>query len=355
MQTISSAVERPIPTSSIPQHTEAVTLRGMVHALRNLGSVCFVVLRRADGIVQCVLQEGLESPREGDAVELRGKAVPEERAPGGFELRVEALRILSSAYAPMPVPIHKAKMNLSMETELSLRPITLRNLRIRAGMKLQEGLVRGFREALSDQGFTEVHTPKLGAQSAEGGANVFKLTYFGQRACLAQSPQLYKQMMAGVYERVFEVGPVFRAEKHNTVRHLSEYTSLDLEMAFIDGFEDIMAMETYVLRRMMSVLAADYAPQLEALDVDLPAVEAIPAIRFDEAKACVAQTYGYVVRDPYDLAPEEEQLIGRYAKEQWGSDFVFVTHYPSAKRPFYAMDDPDDPRYTLSFDLLFRG
>ena len=197
MQTISSAVERPIPTQSIPQQTEAVTLRGMVHALRNFGSVCFMVLRRADGIIQCVLREGMEPPREGDSVELCGKAVPEERAPGGFELRIETLRILSRAYAPMPVPIHKAKMNLSLETELSLRPITLRNLRTRAGMKLQEGLVRGFREALSDQGFTEIHTPKLGAQSAEGGANVFKLVYFGQRACLAQSPQFYKQMMAG--------------------------------------------------------------------------------------------------------------------------------------------------------------
>ena len=355
MQAISSAVERPIPTASIPQQTEAVTLRGMVHALRNLGSVCFVVLRRADGIVQCVLPEGMEPPGAGDAVELRGSARPAARAPGGCEVGVAARRVITRAHAPMPVPIHKAKMNLSLETELSLRPITLRNLRIRAGMKLQEGLVRGFRDALSDQGFTEVHTPKLGAQSAEGGANVFKLPYFGQRACLAQSPQLYKQMMAGVYDRVFEVGPVFRAEKHNTVRHLSEYTSLDLEMAFIDGFEDIMAMEVYVIRRMMEVLASDYAPQLKALGVALPTVETIPALRFDEAKARVAESYGHATRDPHDLTPEEEQLISRYAKEQWDSDFVFVTHYPSAKRPFYAMDDPEDPRHTLSFDLLFRG
>ena len=172
---------------------------------------------------------------------------------------------------------------------------------------------------------------------------------------LAQSPQFYKQMMVGVFDRVFETAPVFRAEKHNTKRHLNEYTSLDFEMGYIDGFEDIMAMETGFLQYAMELLKKDYARELKVLCVELPDVSQIPAVKFADIKEIVAEKYNHKMRNPFDLEPEEEVLIGRYAKEEWGSDFVFVTHYPSKKRPFYAMDDPEDPRYTLSFDLLFRG
>ena len=205
------------------------------------------------------------------------------------------------------------------------------------------------------EGFTEIHTPKIVHAGAEGGSNIFRLDYFGKKAFLAQSPQFYKQTMVGAFERVFEVAPVFRAEKHATPRHLNEYTSLDFEMGFIDGFTDVMEMETGFLQHMVRLLAAEYAEDLARLGAELPLVERIPAVRFDEAKRLAAEAYGYRIRDPYDLEPEEELHISQYAKEQWGSDFVFVTHYPSKKRPFYAMDDPADPRYTLSFDLLFRG
>lgn len=148
---------------------------------------------------------------------------------------------------------------------------------------------------------------------------------------------------------------MFRAEKHNTTRHLNEYTSLDFEMGYIDGFEDVMAMETRMLQYVMGLLARDYQKELAMLGVVLPDVSRIPAVRFDEAKRLAAEKYGRRIRNPYDLEPEEELLIGRYFKEECGSDFVFITHYPSKKRPFYAMDDPADPRFTLSFDLLFRG
>ncbi|GHU67118.1 aspartate--tRNA(Asp/Asn) ligase [Clostridia bacterium] len=337
---------------------ETVTVHGMVHALRNFGGVRFAVLRRHDGVTQVVLPEHMTLPKEGDAAAFEGTVVSEPRAPGGLELRAESVRVLSTPAEPMPVPIHKTNMGLTLDTELSLRPITLRNLRTRAVMKLQEGLVRGFRDSLHARGFTEIHSPKLEALSAEGGANVFRVPYFQQHAVLAQSPQFYKQMMVGVFERVFEVGPVFRAEKHNTARHLNEYTSLDLEIGFINSFEDIMATETYALGYMMELLRREYAPQLDSLKLSLPevgSVEGIPALRFDEAKARAAEAYGLPRSDPNDLTPEEEQAIGRYASEKLGSEFVFVTHYPSKKRPVYAMDDPDDPRYTLSFDLLFRG
>ena len=339
---------------------QAVRVNGAVHAIRNMGEVAFVILRKAEGLVQCVYEEGktdfdIRSLREECAVEASGKLHAEERAPQGFEIRLESLRILASPAEPLPLPVSKWKLNTSLETKLALRPISLRNVRERAKFKIQEGIVRGFREYLFSQGFTEIHTPKIVARGAEGGSNVFKLDYFGKKAELGQSPQFYKQTMVGVYDRVFETAPVFRAEKHNTTRHLNEYTSLDFEMGYIDGFEDVMAMETGMLQYVMGLLARDYQKELAMLGVVLPDVSRIPAVRFDEAKRLAAEKYGRRIRNPYDLEPEEELLIGRYFKEEYGSDFVFITHYPSKKRPFYAMDDPADPRFTLSFDLLFRG
>lgn len=334
---------------------DQAAVHGMVHTLRDLGDVRFALLRMPQGVLQCVLSGEDMDVRDGDAVVIAGEVVRDERAPGGAELHAEKVEVLSRAAEAMPVPIGKNKMNLSLDTELSLRFVTLRNLRKRAVFKIQEGIVRGFRETLQREGFTEIHSPKIVAQNAEGGANLFRMEYFGRRAYLAQSPQFYKQAMVPVYERVFEIGPVFRAEKHNTQRHLNEYTSMDFEMGFINGFEDIMQMETEVLQNIMAVLKKDYAPQLEMLHVKLPDASSIPAVRFDEAKRMVSEKYGRPIRDPFDLEPEEEQLISRLFAEECGSEFVFVTHYPSKKRPFYAADDPEDPRYTLSFDLLFRG
>ena len=218
-----------------------------------------------------------------------------------------------------------------------------------------EGVVRGFREFLHSQGFTEIHTPKIVARGAEGGSNVFKLDYFNKKAELGQSPQFYKQTMVGIYDRVYETAPVFRAEKHNTTRHLNEYVSLDFEMGYIDGFEDIMAMETGFLQYTMRLLEKEYKKELDLLEVTLPKTDRIPMVRFDRAKELVSEKYHRKIKNPYDLEPEEEILIGRYFKEEHDSDFVFVTHYPTKKRPFYAMDDPTDPRFTLSFDLLLKG
>lgn len=337
-----------------------VKVNGAVHTIRDMGNVAFVILRKRDGLVQCVFEEGvtafdLKELKEASAVEVLGTIRKEERAAHGIEIRLKEIKVLSEPDEPLPLPISKWKLNTSLEAKLNMRPISLRNVRERAKFKIQEGLVRGFRDFLYEQGFTEIHTPKLGAKSAEGGANLFKLEYFHRPAILQQSPQLYKQMMVGVFDRVFETGPVFRAEKHNTKRHLNEYTSLDFEMGYIDGFEDIMAMETGFLQYMIALLKKDYAEELRLLGVTLPNVDKIPTVRFDEAKEKVAEKYHRQIRNPYDLEPEEEALIGQYFKEEYDADFVFVTHYPSKKRPFYAMDDPADPTYTLSFDLLYQG
>lgn len=339
---------------------KTVKTNGAVHTIRDMGNIAFVVLRKREGLLQCVYEEGItkydiRQLKEASAVEVEGILAGSGKAPGGMELRLQTIRVLSEPAEAMPIPIAKWKMNTSLETNLNLRPISLRNIRERAKFKVQEGVVKGFREYLDSQGFTEIHTPKIGSKGAEGGANIFKLEYFHRPAVLAQSPQFYKQMMVGVFDRVFETAPVFRAEKHNTKRHLNEYTSLDFEMGYIDGFEDVMAMETGVLQHIMKVLAEQYSAELKLLEVELPKTERIPMVRFDEAKRLVSEKYDRPIRNPYDLEPEEEVLISRYFKEEYDADFVFVTHYPSKKRPFYAMDDPADPVFTLSFDCLFRG
>ena len=339
---------------------KTVKMNGAVHNIRDMGEFAFIILRKAEGLVQCVYEEGktefdLKDLKEESAVEVTGVIALEERAPQGFELRLTGIRVLSEPAETMPIAINKWKMNTSLETRLSLRPVSLRNVRERAKFKIQEGIVRGFREFLSSQGFTEVHTPKIVSRGAEGGANVFKLNYFNKKAELGQSPQFYKQMMVGVFDRVFEVAPVFRAEKHNTTRHLNEYIGLDFEMGYIDSFVDVMAMETGFLKYTMELLKSEYKKELDMLGIDLPSISQIPQVRFDEAKQLVSEKYNRKIRNPFDLEPEEEVLIGRYFKEEYDSDFVFVTHYPSKKRPFYAMDDPADARFTLSFDLLYKG
>lgn len=338
-----------------------VTVRGAVHNIRDMADVAFVILRQARTVVQCTLEEGkanlnVKDLTEGMTLEIKGDAVAEDRAPNGFEIKVKEIKILSKPdVAQMPVPIKNWKLNTSLETILNLRPLTLRNLRERSKFRIQEGIVRGFREFLTSQGFLEIHTPKINARSVESGATLFKLEYFGKHAVLAQSPQTYKQMMVGAFDRVFEVGPVFRAEKHNTTRHLNEYTSLDFEMGYIDSYEDLMSMETGFIKYTLDLLKREYAKELKTLKVDLPEVDEIPQCRFDEAKKLVSEYYNRPIRNPYDLEPEEEHLIGEYFKEKYNSDFVFITAYPSKKRPFYAMDDPADDTFTLSFDCLFRG
>ena len=337
-----------------------VKVNGAIHTIRDMGIIAFIILRKREGLVQCVYEENiskfdLKDVKEADTVEVTGVLTESAKAPNGIEIRLGELKILSEPAEPMPFPIAKWKLNTSLEAKLNYRPISLRNIRERAKFRIQEGIVRGFRDFLYKEGFTEIHTPKIGAKSAEGGANLFRLEYFHRPAILQQSPQFYKQMMVGVFDRVFETAPVFRAEKHNTKRHLNEYTSLDFEMGYIDGFEDIMAMETGFLQYTMELLKKEYARELQILNIEVPKTDNIPAVRFDEIKRLVSEKYDRKIKNPFDLEPEEETLISRYAKEEWDADFVFVTHYPSKKRPFYAMDDLEDPTYTLSFDLLFRG
>ena len=335
-------------------------VEGFVHRIRDMGGFAFLVLRTGRAMVQCVMDDAVQQQagvklEPGDTVRVIGERVDEPRAVGGFEVRISELEVLSRPARQAPVPLSRRKMDIGLDVNLDHRPISLRHPHERAIFVIEQALLQAFRLYLSGNGFTEVHTPKIQAAGAEGGANIFKLDYFGHPAFLGQSPQLYKQMMVGVFGRVFEVGPVFRAEKHNTVRHLNEYIGLDFEMGFIRGMEDIMDTETAFLRFAMAHVKETCAAEIAMLGIQVPEVGSIPVLKFREAKKVVVEYFGKKLGGHGDLDPEEEVLLCEYAKKELGSEFLFITHYPSARRPFYAMDDPEDPGCAFSFDLLFRG
>jgi nondiscriminating aspartyl-tRNA synthetase len=337
-----------------------VRLCGSIYKIRNMSGFAFVILRTKRMMVQCIYSKdfsefALEELKEEACVIITGEVIAEERSRSGYELRLLKVQILSTPSEELPVVINNKTLEVSLETLLDYRPITLRNEKERAIFKLQEGICRGFREFLTSEQFTEIHSPKIVYAGAEGGANIFELDYFGGKAFLAQSPQFYKQMMVGVYERVFEIAPVYRAEKHDTSRHLNEYISVDFEMGYLESFTELMQMETRMLTHTLQFLKENYKQELELLKVSIPNATEIPAIRFHEAKQIISEEYKRKIKDMEDFEPEEEKLLYELIRKKTGSEFVFVTHYPTKKRPFYAMEDQENPDVTLSFDLLFRG
>ncbi|MBQ9485427.1 MAG: aspartate--tRNA(Asn) ligase [Clostridia bacterium] len=366
MKTINGEIKTTdVPYSEFRSHNgEIVSVTGYVHRIREMTGFAFVIIRTARELIQCVYAPEFSDYRldekltEEACVTVFGKVVGSKDKEGNdrFELQIHDIKILSLPAEPLPIVVNKKQLdNIQLNTILDLRPVSLRNPKERAIFKLQEGIARGFREFLTNNGFTEIRSPKINFAGAEGGTNVFKLDYFGKTVFLAQSPQLYKQALVGVFGRVFEIGPVFRAEHHDTSRHLNEYISMDLEMGFINGFEDIMNMETGALKYIMNLLKTEYAEEVALLKADIPTITEIPCIKFMEAKDIIINKFKYQPSDMKDFDPAEEEMLGKYAKKELGSDFLFVTHYPSKKRPFYTMDDPANPEYTLSFDLLFRG
>ena len=329
-----------------------IDLTGWVHARRDLGGIQFLLLRDRSGIVQCVF-ENTEIPLQESCVRVGGHVVEAAKAPGGFEVHADRLEVITEATDPPPIEVAKEEWHANPDTLLEYRHVSLRGPKAQATMKVQAELVRAFRSFLDDEGFTEIFSPKLVAAGAEGGANLFEVDYYGRRAYLAQSPQLYKQIMVGVFERVYETAPVYRAELSHTSRHLSEYLSLDVEMGFIESDEDVMDVEEALVKHMMDTVRESSSPQLETLDASVPTTDvAFPRIPLLQARELVRERYGHASGGK-DLDPEAERLLGRWAKEEHGSDFVFVTHYPQAARPFYTY--PTDDGLTRGMDLLFRG
>ena len=333
----------------------SVTFSACVHKLRRMSGFTFVILRTGRYLLQSVhsaekCADTLENICEGSYVEITGSVKEEPRANYGCEIVLTGIKLLSRPAAEYPLHVSDRELGCTLDTSLSYRSVALRHPHERAVFRIAEGVVSGFREFMLAQGFTEIHTPKICAASAEGGANIFKLKYFGQDAVLAQSPQFYKQTCVAFFDRVFEIAPVYRAEKHNSARHLNEYIGLDFEMAFIKDMTDVMQMETAMLRHVMGYIEEHYRPELEMLGARLPEVKEIPAVTFFEALEILGKP-----ANQFDLDPTDEMKLCKYAEEKYGSEFIFVTKFPGLKRPFYAMDSKDDPKLAESFDLLFRG
>jgi len=329
-----------------------VTLTGWVLTRRDLGGIGFLVLRDRSGIAQCVF-EGQKLPLHESCVRVTGKVVEHGKAPGGVELHATALELITEAQVPPPVELTKEEWHTNPDTLLTYRHVTVRSHKSQSALKVKASLVGAFRAYLDRHDFTEIYTPKLVSAGAEGGANLFEVDYYGTRAYLAQSPQLYKQMMVGVFERVYETAPVYRAEKSHTNRHLSEYLSLDVEIGFIKDENEVMDLEEALLKSMLETVGQECGPQLALFDARLPDTSvAFPRIELLAARALVAERYGHATGGK-DLDPEAERLVGRWALEEHGSDFVFVTKYPEAARPFYTY--PEGNGLTRGLDLIFRG
>jgi nondiscriminating aspartyl-tRNA synthetase len=278
------------------------------------------------------------------------------QAPGGVELHETRVSVIEPVSEPPPLEVNKREMKANLDTFLDHAVVGLRHPKRRAVLHIAAALTAGFRSTLDLRHFTEIQTPKILGSASEGGADVFTVEYFDRPAYLAQSPQLYKQMAVGIFERVYEVGPVFRAEPHATGRHLAQYTSLDVEFGFIEDHRTVMALVREVIAGMLATVESRCLSDLALLDATLPAAPpSIPAIWFPDAQRLLQDRHGIDCIGEPDLAPEHERLLGRWAQEEHGSDFLFVTGYPAVKRPFYTHPDPVHPEYTNSFDLLFRG
>ena len=340
-----------------------VRVLGWVHALRKLGGISFLIVRDGWGTVQVVIEDETALRPLTDAnlatetvIAVEGDARLAPQAPDGVEIANPVLTVLTPVTDVSPVLIAKREINAALPTLLDHAVVANRHPARRALFRLAAGVMAAYRGGLTDRGFTEIQTPKLVAAATESGANVFAVDYFGRPAYLAQSPQFYKQIMVGVFERVFEVGPVFRAEPHDTIRHINEYVSLDVEFGFIENHFTVMALLRDVLAHIFTALAARYPAELELTGAALPTVpDPIPHIHFSDAQELIWRQHGVDVRGEPDLSPQDERWLGAWAQTEFGSDFLFVTGYPMQKRPFYTHPDPARPAYSNSFDLLFRG
>lgn len=345
---------------------QEVLIAGHVDVRRDHGKLIFIDLRDATDKVQMVAlpnnsqaHEIANTVRSEWVISVKGlvnkrpdKMVNDKETNGGIEIEMKEVNVLGKA---QEIPFEK-DAEINVDTYLDYLPFTLRSPKHKAVFKIQSVIAGAYRQFLSQKGFTEFQAPKLIGEDAEGGANSFSLEYFGHTAHLAQSPQLYKQIMVGVFERVFAVGNVYRAEKHSTTRHLNEYTSLDIEMGFIDSHEDVMKVENELLMFIVKEIKEKCQKEIALLGADIPEVPAnIPFMKLREAQEVIKKEYGVDCSNEPDLEPQHERWLCEYSKKQFNSDFIFITHFPISKRPFYTYEDEKDPGYAKGFDLLFRG
>jgi nondiscriminating aspartyl-tRNA synthetase len=354
-------MKRILNTETTKYLGKKVNLSGWVDSRRDHGGIVFIDLRDRSGILQIVCSpDSVKGVREEYVLEIEGevrkrpvKMINPELETGKIEVKAEKVKILAKAKT-LPFDIKNLKVNLP--TLLDYRPLTLRNEKIRAIFKIQEEIISGFRKSMKKLGFTEFQAPTIVPVATEGGAEVFHIDYYDYDAYLAQSPQLYKQIMLGPFERIFTVTHAYRAEPSITTRHLSEYISLDAEMSLIGSWEDLMDTCEIVIRDIFSALPKNCKKELKILKATLPKISSkIPRLKMRQAQEIIFKRTGRDNRKELDLTPEDEREICDFTKEKEKSELLFITHYPAKKRPFYTYPDPKDPAYTLSFDLLCRG
>ena len=339
---------------------QRVRLAGWLFQLRRMGGINFLLLRDRTGIIQVVVGdparlEVLAGLQAETILQVVGTVVAEPRARLGVEVHDPVLSVLAPVTDVLPFEINKKILRPSLDVFLDNAAVGLRHPRKQSVFRLGAGLLAAFADYFVAHDFVQIRTPKIVAAATEGGANLFAVDYFGRPAYLAQSPQLYKQIMVGVFERVFEIGPAFRAEPHYTTRHINEFTSIDAEMGFIDGFGDLMDLLADLLRSVLEQVSRTHRTELDDVGLPLPRMDEVPVVEFREAQEIILRRFGEDCRRELDLSPQHERWLCEWAVQERGSEFVFVTHYPTSKRPFYTLPDPADPKHSLSFDLLFRG
>ena len=357
MQTVDKTLERTFVNEVKDSQDETILLRGWVYKIIDLSNIVFVKLRDKSGIIQLVTnKEQIEGLKLENAIEVIGKKSKNEKAKGGIEIIVDEIKILGRTYYDkLPFEINSYKNKAALETQLDHRTIALRRPEIRAIFKVQNEIEQAFRDYLRSKNFEQIHTAKIIDSSTEGGSEMFTVNYFDRRSFLAQSPQFYKQMMVGAgFERVYEIGHAYRAELHNTWRHLNEYVSLDVEMGFIKDEFELMDLEEGFLDYLFKHLNKVCKKELEMYKVELPNEVKIPRITLEEAHKILLEKYNK--KSPIgNIDAKGEELICDYVKKEYGTEFVFLTKYPVAKRPMYTMPDDEDKTLTKSFDLIYDG
>lgn len=340
-----------------------VRLQGWIHKKRLLGGITFINIRDRSGLTQIVIEdkdqvEKLRGLQIGTVLEAEGEVKEEPRAPGGVELHDPSLNVLVPVTDEPPIEIDKPLSHKSenLDTLFEYRALGLRNLHEQKVFKIRASLLRYLREFLTEHEFVEIQTPKILAGATEGGAEVFKLDYFGQEATLAQSPQLYKQMLVGAFERVFEIAPAFRAELSATTRHMSEVMMLDIEMGFVQDHDEVLDMVGDMTTNALRRAYKEHADDLKSLNApELVLTDRVPKLTVAEIHELYTKATKNDTRDEKDLIPDEEKWICEYAKKKLGSDLVFAVKFPVGAMKFYHQVNPEDPDTVLWGDLLFRG
>ncbi len=359
-------MERTLILETIRKAGEEVKVAGWVYVRRDHGKIVFVDLRDRSGILQCVVTPKTKNYAEfkkikphwileilGEVKKRPEKLINPELVTGEIELEVKEYKIISET-EDLPIDISSENLNLHLETLLDYRNLTIRNKKVGMIFKVYAEILKSYADFLRSRGFLEIKTPKIISSATEGGANFFKIKYFDREAYLAQSPQFYKQAAIGAFEKVFEIGPIFRAEPHFTSRHVNEFVGLDAEMGFINGPDEIMDELEETMKYILTKVKENCQEELETYGAEIEIPEKIPRLKFAEAIVILKKEFGKIT-EGVDIDPEGERLICEWAKKEHRSDFIFLTNYPWEIRPMYIMPNPKNPKETFGFDLLYRG